>query len=203
MGVIALQDHIVWEAYNQSRGEYPVFTLWLTGYSGAGKSTLAKELHTILDQKRPVLILDGDNVRHGLCKDLGFSLNDRQENIRRNAEVAHLVNENGISVICALISPLVSQREMARQIIGDLFIECFVDCDINTCEARDKKGLYKKARSGEIKDFTGISSPYEVSDQPEITVDTNTKSIDACTQEILSYLSKIPIKDSHIHSLTS
>jgi len=138
-------------------------TIWMSGLSGSGKSTIANILETELNsQNYHTYILDGDNTRLGLNKGLGFSEEDRLENIRRVAEVCKLMNDAGLIVICSFISPFQKNREQARSIIGeDKFIEVFVDADLETCETRDPKGLYKKARLGEIKDFTGISSPFE------------------------------------------
>jgi len=138
-------------------------TIWLTGLSGSGKSTIAN----LVDQKLYELgyhsyILDGDNTRMGLNKDLNFSEEDRIENIRRVSEVCKLMNDSGLIVICSFISPFEKNREQAKEIIGDEFFEVFVDASLETCETRDSKGLYKKARAGEIKDFTGISSPFEI-----------------------------------------
>ncbi len=138
-------------------------TIWMSGLSGSGKSTIANILETELNsQNYHTYILDGDNTRLGLNKGLGFSEEDRLENIRRVAEVCKLMNDAGLIVICSFISPFQKNREQARSIIGeDKFIEVLVDADLETCETRDPKGLYKKARLGEIKDFTGISSPFE------------------------------------------
>ena len=137
-------------------------TIWMSGLSGSGKSTIANQLETILnEQGYHTYTLDGDNTRLGLNKGLGFSEEDRIENIRRVAEVCKLMNEAGLIVICSFISPFEKNRTQAKEIIGENFIEVFVDADLSTCETRDPKGLYKKARTGEIKDFTGISSPFE------------------------------------------
>ncbi len=149
-------------------------TIWLTGLSGSGKSTIAKELEKeLINQGHLCYILDGDNIRHGLNRDLGFSMEDRKENIRRIAEVAALMNNAGVIVITSFISPYISDRAAAREVIGDdAFIEVFVDTPIETCEERDPKGLYKKARAGEIQQFTGISDPYEAPQDAEITLPT-------------------------------
>ncbi|RKX46640.1 MAG: adenylyl-sulfate kinase, partial [Verrucomicrobia bacterium] len=149
-------------------------TIWLTGLSGSGKSTIAQHLEKeLIDQGHLCYILDGDNVRHGLNRDLGFSMEDRKENIRRIAEVAALLNDSGIIVITSFISPYISDRADAREVIGDeSFIEVFIDTPIEVCEQRDPKGLYKKARSGEIQQFTGISDPYEAPQDAEITLPT-------------------------------
>jgi bifunctional enzyme CysN/CysC len=149
-------------------------TVWLTGLSGSGKSTIAKQLEKdLIDQGHLCYILDGDNVRHGLNRDLGFSMEDRRENIRRIAEVAALMNDAGVIVITSFISPYISDRAAAREVIGDAaFVEVFVDTPIEVCEERDPKGLYKKARAGEIQQFTGISDPYEAPQDAEITLPT-------------------------------
>jgi adenylylsulfate kinase len=138
-------------------------TIWMSGLSGSGKSTIANQLESFLNELGyHTYILDGDNTRLGLNKGLGFSEEDRIENIRRVAEVCKLMNDAGLIVICSFISPFEKNRIQAREIIGDEFIEVFIDADLETCEMRDPKGLYKKARAGEIKDFTGISSPFEM-----------------------------------------
>jgi len=149
-------------------------TVWLTGLSGSGKSTIAQQLEKeLIAQGHLCYILDGDNVRHGLNRDLGFSMEDRKENIRRIAEVAALMNDAGVIVITSFISPYISDRASAREVIGDdAFIEVFVDTPIEICEQRDPKGLYKKARSGEIQQFTGISDPYEAPQDAEISLAT-------------------------------
>ncbi len=138
-------------------------TIWMSGLSGSGKSTIASQLENSLNlMGYHTYILDGDNTRLGLNKNLGFSEEDRIENIRRVSEVCKLMNDAGIIVICSFISPFQKNREQASQIIGEKFIEVFIDASLETCETRDPKGLYKKARAGEIKDFTGISSPFEI-----------------------------------------
>ena len=149
-------------------------TIWLTGLSGSGKSSIAQQLEKdLMEQGHLCYILDGDNVRHGLNRDLGFSMDDRKENIRRIAEVAALMNDAGVIVITSFISPYISDRSAAREVIGDeSFVEVFVDTPIEICEQRDPKGLYKKARSGEIQQFTGISDPYEAPQDAEITIET-------------------------------
>jgi bifunctional enzyme CysN/CysC len=149
-------------------------TVWLTGLSGSGKSTIAQQLEKELtEQGHLCYILDGDNVRHGLNRDLGFSMEDRKENIRRIAEVAALMNDAGVIVITSFISPYISDRAAAREVIGDeSFIEVFIDTPIEVCEQRDPKGLYKKARSGEIQQFTGVSDPYEAPQDAELTLST-------------------------------
>jgi adenylyl-sulfate kinase len=162
-------------------------TLWLTGLSGAGKSTLAYGLESrLLQEGRPCYVLDGDNLRHGLNRNLGFSSADRSENIRRIAEVAHLMNRAGLIVIAALISPMEADRHMARDIIGKtLFYEIYVSTPVATCERRDPKGLYKRARAGDLLEFTGVSAPYQAPSCPAVTVDTTTAPIEQSIIKIL------------------
>ncbi|CAB3783059.1 adenylyl-sulfate kinase [Paraburkholderia fynbosensis] len=149
-------------------------TVWLTGLSGAGKSTIAFELERqLVGLGHACYVLDGDNVRHGLARDLGFDRKDRHENIRRVAHVAQLMNDAGLIVITALISPMREDRTMARDIVGrDKFIETYLCAPLDTCVRRDPKGLYAKALSGEISSFTGVSAPYEAPDDPELHIDT-------------------------------
>ena len=149
-------------------------TIWLTGLSASGKSTLAYALeHQLVAMGKACYVLDGDNVRHGLNKDLGFSADSRTENIRRIAEVAKLMNDAGLIVITAFISPLRSDRQMARDIIGGDFREVYVSTRIDVCESRDPKGLYAKARAGLVSDFTGVSAPYEAPEKPDLAIDTS------------------------------
>ncbi|EIJ41593.1 adenylylsulfate kinase ApsK [Beggiatoa alba B18LD] len=163
--------------------------LWFTGLSGAGKSTLAHAVEEQLYQRGyHTFVLDGDNVRHGLCGDLGFSAEDRVENIRRVGEVTKLFVEAGVIVLTAFISPFRADRDRVRYLLKDDFIEIFCDCPINVCEERDVKGLYRRARSGEIKEFTGISSPYEMPEQPELTINTAINSLDDCVEQVLHFL---------------
>ena len=165
--------------------------IWFTGLSGSGKSTLANALNEALHAKKiATYLLDGDNIRHGLCKDLGFSDKDREENIRRIGEVANLFMNAGIVTITAFVSPFKSDREKVRKIIGKDFIEVFCAANLDICETRDTKGLYKKARLGEIKDFTGISSPYEIPNDPEIIVETGLLDINSSVRQIMKYLSE-------------
>jgi len=167
------------------------FVIWFTGLSGSGKSTLANALNEDLHaQKISTYLLDGDNIRHGLCKDLGFSDKDREENIRRIGEVANLFMNAGIVTITAFVSPFKSDRERVRNIIGRDFIEIFCAANLDICETRDTKGLYKKARLGEIKDFTGISSPYEIPNNPEIIVETGSLDLKTSVRKIMKYLSE-------------
>ena len=166
--------------------------IWFTGLSGSGKSTLANAVEQVLHQQRHhTYVLDGDNVRHGLNKNLGFSPEDREENIRRVGEVAKLFSDAGTIVMTAFISPYCADRDQARALIAeDRFVEVFVDCPLNVCEERDTKGLYKKARAGEIKEFTGISAPYEPPLTPEVTVNTAALSIEECAQAVVETLVK-------------
>ncbi len=161
--------------------------LWFTGLSGSGKSTLAHALEEKLHQLGcRTYVLDGDNVRHGLCGDLGFSDADRKENIRRVGEAARLFVEAGTIVLTAFISPFREDRERVRKLIGNTdFVEIHCHCPLEVCEARDVKGLYKKARQGLIKDFTGISSPYEMPENPELAVNTGTAELNQCVEQII------------------
>jgi len=170
----------------ERRAGHRAATLWFTGLSGSGKSSIAKSLErSLFKEDVNVYRLDGDNLRFGLNRDLGFSEADRIENIRRAAEVARLFNEAGVMVLCAFISPFARDREAAREIIGrDRFVEIYVNAPLKTCESRDPHGLYRRARAGEIKEFTGVSSPYEAPESPEITVDTTKKSLDECVQDV-------------------
>ncbi len=164
--------------------------LWFTGLSGSGKSTLAHAVEELLYQQAcRTFVLDGDNVRHGLCGDLGFSIEDRTENIRRVGEVAKLFVEGGLIVLTAFISPLRSDRNAVRNLMphGD-FIEIYCAASLEVCESRDVKGLYKKARSGEIPEFTGISSPYEEPVNPEISVNTGELSLEDCAKKVIECL---------------
>lgn len=166
--------------------------IWFTGLSGSGKSTLANAVEQVLHQQgHHTYVLDGDNVRHGLNKNLGFSPEDREENIRRIGEVAKLFSDAGTIVMTAFISPYCADRDQARALIAeDRFVEVFVDCPLDVCEERDTKGLYKKARAGEIKEFTGISAPYEPPLTPEVTVNTAALSIEECAQAVVDALVK-------------
>ncbi|MCW8829566.1 MAG: adenylyl-sulfate kinase [Gammaproteobacteria bacterium] len=178
------------EAQNGHKGAI----LWFTGLSGSGKSTLAHEVEVALHhQGCRTIVLDGDNVRHGLCGDLGFCDEDRQENIRRIGEMAKLFAEAGVIVLTAFISPFRQDRARVRNLAPDDFIEIHCDCDISVCEERDVKGLYQKARAGEIKDFTGISSPYEAPEQPEIKVNTGAAPLGECVAKIVEHLKQTGI----------
>ena len=189
-------SNIVWHAHavdKQSRaeqkGQKPL-VIWFTGLSGAGKSTLAGALEQALAvEGKHTYLLDGDNVRHGLCGDLGFDDAARQENIRRVGEVAKLMVDAGLIVLTAFISPFRAERELVRNLVGEgEFVEVFVDAPLAVCEERDPKGLYKKARAGEIRNFTGIDSAYEAPEQPEIHLLNAGKPVAALVDELLTAL---------------
>jgi adenylylsulfate kinase len=165
-------------------------TLWLTGLSGSGKSTIAVAAEAALrDQGRLTYILDGDNVRQGLNSNLGFSPEDRTENIRRIGEVSKLFTDTGVIVLTAFISPYREDRDQVREIMADGdFLEVHVSADVETCESRDVKGLYKKARAGEIPNFTGISAPYEAPEKAELVVDSGAQSVEESVAQILGFL---------------
>lgn len=159
----------------------------MVGLSGSGKSTLARALENSLHEKGYLtMLLDGDNLRTGVNNNLGFSEDDRKENIRRAAEVSKLFANNGTITICSLISPTAEIRQMAKQIIGDKYLEVFINCPLEVCEARDVKGLYAKARRGEIKDFTGIDSPFESPSSPDIEVNTAENSIEKSLDQLIN-----------------
>jgi len=174
---------------------HPGCVLWLTGLSASGKSTIATELErTLFELGKHAYVLDGDNIRHGLCSDLGFSPEHRKENIRRVGEVAKLFADAGTICITAFISPYRSDRDFVRSIVpAGRFIEIFVNAPIELCAQRDPKGLYRKARAGEIKDFTGISAPYEAPLKPEMELLTGQSSAIECVGQVLAYL-KIPAR---------
>ena len=182
--------HRVARELKEKRNQHKSRVLWFTGLSGSGKSTVANATEKILhDMGLHTYILDGDNVRMGLNKDLGFSPEDRTENIRRITEVAKLFADSGSIVLTAFISPYREDRDKAREIISyEDFIEIYVSADLSVCEARDPKGLYKKARSGEIKGFTGIDAPYEAPLNPDLVVQTDKHDIEASAQIVVDYL---------------
>ncbi|MBC8267011.1 MAG: adenylyl-sulfate kinase [Flavobacteriales bacterium] len=183
-------EHRVARELKEKRNQHKSRVLWFTGLSGSGKSTVANATEKLLhDMGLQTYILDGDNVRMGLNKDLGFSPADRTENIRRIAEVANLFADSGSIVLTAFISPYREDRDSARKTIStEDFIEVFVSADLSICEARDPKGLYKKARAGEIKGFTGIDAPYEEPVNPELVVETDKHNIETCAQIVVDYL---------------
>jgi adenylyl-sulfate kinase len=174
----------------EKRNGHKGVVIWFTGLSGSGKSTVAVEVeHALFDMGAHVYMLDGDNVRHGLNKNLGFSAEDRTENIRRIGEVARLFADSGALALTSFISPYRKDRDAARALMGEgEFIEVYVKADIETCKQRDPKGLYKKALAGEIKEFTGISAPYEEPENAELVVDTSKLSIEESSQAVVDFL---------------
>ena len=191
-------ENIVWhettvkKEERQARNEHKSCILWFTGLSGAGKSTLANALeHELFARGLNSYVLDGDNIRHGLNQGLGFSDDDRKENIRRIGEVAKLFVDAGTIVCTAFISPFKEDRERVRALVENgEFIEVYVRCSLEACENRDPKGLYKKARAGEIPSFTGISSPYEEPENPELVIDSDKLTIEESVNQIITYLNK-------------
>jgi adenylylsulfate kinase len=183
--------HVVSSADRRSLKHHLPACLWFTGLSGSGKSTIANavELHLNHEFQAHTYLLDGDNIRTGLNSDLGFSLEDRTENIRRLGEVARLFVDAGLIVLTAFISPLRADRARARQIIHPgLFVEIYVECPLEICEQRDPKGLYQKARQGTVKDFTGISSPYEPPVNPELVLHSGHDPVEVNAQKVIDYL---------------
>jgi adenylylsulfate kinase len=191
-----LATNVTWHNHSVARAEREKLkgqkgvVVWFTGLSACGKSTIANTVDNMLSQMgRHTYLLDGDNIRMGLNKNLKFSAEDRAENIRRIGEVAKLFADAGIITLTAFISPYKKDRDAVRALLKDgEFIEVFVDASLETCEKRDPKGLYKKARAGEIKGFTGIDDPYEAPEKPELVLDSNTKGIDALANEVVAYL---------------
>ena len=191
---MAVSPNVQWElgavtrALREERNRHPALVVWLTGYSASGKSTLARAAEqTLYDEGFLVARLDGDNVRHGLCGDLGFSEDDRNENIRRVAEVAAILFELGHVVICAFISPYRAERQLARRLVPEArFLEVFVKCDLAECRRRDPKGLYAKADRGEITGFTGVDAVYEEPEKPDLVVDTGTLSLEESVLRLVS-----------------
>lgn len=190
-----MSENIVWHAHQVDRSMREELnghrgaTLWFTGLSGSGKSTIANEVAARLHARGVrTYVLDGDNIRHGLNAGLGFTDEDRKENIRRIGEVAKLFTDAGLVNLTAFISPFREDRARARSLQPDDFLEVYVEADLAVCEARDPKGLYRKARAGEIAHFTGLSSPYEEPDSPEITVNSGKNNVTACAAQILQSL---------------
>lgn len=193
---MAAHHDVVWQNYAISMAdrvhllEQSPFVLWFTGLPGAGKTTLAnamaKRLH---DMQRHAYVLDGDNLRHGLNRDLGFSVGDRRENVRRTAEVANLMFDSGLITLVACISPFKAEREFARNLFpAGQFVEVFVDTPQAVCEQRDQKGLYRRARAGELSNFTGIDSPFERPESPELIIDASECSPAECADSITDYV---------------
>ncbi|MBD3248770.1 adenylyl-sulfate kinase [Candidatus Woesearchaeota archaeon] len=184
-----MDKNIVWHEVNTEKREelmgHKAALLWFTGLSGCGKSTIAAALQERLSAEgKKCYVLDGDNIRHGLNSDLGFSASDRVENIRRIGEVGKLFVDAGIIAITSFISPYTKDRDTVRAKLDGKFVEIFVKCPVEECEARDPKGLYKKARNGEISDFTGVSAPYEEPLNPEVIVDSSKMSVAECVDKI-------------------
>jgi len=190
------EKNVVWHAHKLTRQERAAIKghqsciIWFTGLSASGKSTVANELEYALNKKgMHTYIRDGDNIRHGLNKNIGFSAEDRKENIRRIGEVAKLFVDAGVLVITAFISPFKEDRDTVRGLVNaGEFIEVYAKCPISVCAERDPKGLYKKAMAGEIKEFTGISQPYEEPVNPELVVETDKLSVEECVDKVLAYL---------------
>jgi adenylylsulfate kinase len=168
---------------------HKAIVLWFTGLSGSGKSCVAHAVEeSLFNRGCRSYVLDGDNIRHGLNKNLGFSPEDRAENIRRIGEVANLFSQAGVIAMTAFISPYREDRDKARALASDGFVEIYVKCSVEVCESRDTKGLYKKARAGEVKEFTGISAPYEEPLNPEIVLDTAVETLEESAQKVVDYL---------------
>lgn len=190
-----ISTNIVWHhatvtrARREKGNDHKAAVLWFTGLSGAGKSTIAHTVEERLHQRGcRTYVLDGDNVRHGLCSDLGFSIEDRHENIRRIGEMAKLFADAGVIVLTAFISPLRDDRKKVRRLVGKDFLEIYCRCPVEVCEVRDVKGLYHRARSGMIKNYTGISSPYEEPDNPELVIDSNIMTLEESVEAIIAFL---------------
>jgi len=181
-------DRLMWERL----GGHKALAVWFTGLSGSGKSTIAHEVEKrLFERGMRAKVFDGDNVRHGLCGDLSFSPEARAENTRRIAEMVKLFLENGIICLCAFISPLRADRERVREIIGpDDFHEAFIACSVEECERRDTKGYYRLAREGKIKNYTGISAPYEPPAAPSLLLETETADLDECAGRVMEYILK-------------
>ena len=184
------QEAVVTRTDREHQNAHKSCVVWFTGLSGAGKSTLAHAVeHELYKRSVRTYVLDGDNVRHGLCGDLGFSPEDRSENIRRIGEVSNLFVQAGVVVLTAFISPFREDRRRVRELVGSDFIEIYCHCPISVCEQRDVKGLYQKARSGGIKEFTGVTSPYEAPEAAELVVNTAVEPLESCVEQVLDYLS--------------
>ena len=196
--------NVVWHRHKVKREEREAIlhqkgvVLWFTGLSGSGKSTVANEVsHRLHSMKKLSYILDGDNIRHGLNKDLGFSPEDRAENIRRISEVANLFADAGVITITAFISPYRKDRNFCRELVGNgRFIEIYTKACLETCEKRDPKGLYKKARDGKIKEFTGVDAPYEEPEDPELIIDTDEETIEESAEKVLKKLRELSYIDT-------
>lgn len=191
-------QNLVWHPVSVTREQreslngHRAVVVWFTGLSGAGKSTLAHAVEEVLHkQGRRTFVLDGDNVRHGLCSNLGFSPEDRTENLRRIGEMARILVDAGVITLAAFISPMRKHREMIRNIVGpENFIEVYVQCPLEICELRDVKGVYQKARAGEIKEFTGISAPYEAPETPNLVMATERTTLEDCVEQLLGLINR-------------
>jgi len=190
---VVWHDHAVDREKREQLIKQKGVVLWFTGLSGSGKSTVANEVaHKMHGREKLVYILDGDNIRHGLNKDLGFSPEDRKENIRRISEVANLFADAGLITITAFISPYAKDRNFCRELVGEgRFLEIYVKASLKTCEKRDPKGMYKKARAGEIKEFTGINAPYEEPENPELIIDTDKETVEESAEKVLEKLEEL------------
>lgn len=185
------QDYKVTLEKRIALSKHNPLVLWFVGLSGSGKSTVSDALEMFLYEKGlHTYTLDGDNIRMGINNDLGFTSKDRSENIRRIAEIGKLFTDAGVIALTAFITPLASDRAEAKKILGDNYIEIYVNCPLEVCESRDVKGLYARARKGEIPNFTGISSPFEAPENPDIEIFTNTQSIDQCVNTIWNKIKK-------------
>lgn len=197
MNIFPIHDRSVGREEKESLLDQKGQAFWLTGLSGSGKSTIALAVERrLIDRQKMVILLDGDNVRNGLCKDLSFSEVDRRENIRRISELVKILVENGLVVLCTFISPQEEMREEAKRIIGeDDFHLIFVDAPIDLCIERDPKGLYAKAIRGEIDEFTGISAPFDLPSRPDLVIDTAQHTMEESSQILFDYILKnIPVK---------
>ncbi|RUL48052.1 adenylyl-sulfate kinase [Lysinibacillus antri] len=193
-----MSTNIVWheasisKAERREKNKHHSFILWFTGLSASGKSSIANAVaQKLFEQGNQSFVLDGDNIRHGLNKNLGFDEESRKENIRRIGEVSKLFVESGQIVLTAFISPYKEDRNVVRALVEEgEFVEVYVQCSVEECERRDPKGLYNKARNGEIPNFTGISAPYEAPDNPELVVDSENFSVEECTEQIIKFLTE-------------
>lgn len=187
---ITKQDYIIGKSKRNHQNKHNSFVIWFTGLSGSGKSTIANKVEQVLFESGiQTYTLDGDNIRMGINKGLGFNENDRHENLRRIAEIAKLFIDAGVVTIAAFVSPLEKDRELVKSIIGaDDFVEVFVHTSLYECEKRDVKGLYKKARAGEIKNFTGISAPYENPANPDVLIETEKESVERAIDKVVTFV---------------
>ncbi len=188
---------LVNQGMREQKNEHRGAVFWFTGLSGAGKSTIAHVLEKIFfNAGKQVIVLDGDIIRHGLCSDLSFSPEGRAENMRRIAELAHIFAKQGFICLCAFISPLKAHREIARSIVQQAFYEIYISCSLEECEKRDVKGYYKLARDGKIKNYTGISAPYETPENADLTVYSDKEALDICVKNVHEFIAKrVSLKD--------